>query len=194
MPVNTNYELKLTGTMQGDSFQNVLHYQCTATAGGGRTVDVGRLVDGFIADVLPKFVAVACGEVEFLSIRVTEVGVVDPIVQRKPISTPGSADGSPFPPGVAVLITKRCNTGGRRNVGKTYVIGCKEDVAVGGIVITADVDLAALAVSLKTNVEHEGNTYAPIIWHRSTSSAEFITIADVRAQTSHQDRRKVPVL
>lgn len=194
MPLDTNYEVKITGIFQGRVFQNVLHFQQTAGAGGGRTVDAGRLAAAVSGQIIPLMVAACTPDTQFNTVRVTEVGIADPIVTKVAVNTPGEASGDALPGQDAILFVKRCNTGGRRNVGKFYLVGAADDNAQGGIVDTEFAPFVALAAILKGQITNTGNTYSAIIWHRATSSAEFVTICNTRAQVSRQKRRNIPVL
>lgn len=192
MAVNDNFEVKITSTYQGDVAMNVLHYQQTAGAGGITEV-LGKLIDVVISDVLDKLCDAQTNKVEYQSVRVQQVGVVAPMIDRRGIELGGQNETDPLPAQDAVLFVKRCNTGGRANVGKLYLTGVSDALVTGGLVSVGDDDLVAVAVQLKTNLVIEGITFAPIIWHRGPETAEFVTRCEIRPQISRQNRRHLPV-
>lgn len=192
MSINDNFEVKITSVFQGDVIMNVLHYQQTV-GGGGITEVIGSLVLAVAADLLPKMQACQNETVTYQTIRVQQVGVPNPIIQKDGLALQGLLEEDPLPGQDAVLFTKRCNTGGRANVGKFYLGGVPDAYASGGIVNTGQDDLEALAVQLKTNVSNGGRTFAPIIWHRRPQTAEFVTAVNIRRQISRQNRRHLPI-
>src|SRR5688572_15226165 len=112
MAVNDNFEVKITATFQGDVAMNVLHYQQTAGA-GGITAVIGSLIDGILADFVPKMQACMTSYVQFQSVRVQQVGVVAPSIEKRGTILEGLvSDVNPLPGQDAVLFVKRCNTGG----------------------------------------------------------------------------------
>lgn len=192
MAINDNFEVKITSTFQGDVAMNVLHFQQTAGSGGITEV-LGKLIDAVVDDLLPKVRACQTNQVQYQSVRVQQVGVANPMIERRGLTVIGSQSADALPASDAVLFVKRCNTGGRQNVGKFYLVGVPDTIAVGGLVDVSDEQLVDLAVQLKANINDDDLTFAPIIWHRSSQSAEFITRCEVRPQMSRQNRRHLPV-
>lgn len=192
MAINDNFEVKITSTFQGDVAMNVLHFQQTAGSGGITEV-LGKLIDAVVDDMLPLIRACQTTQVQFQSVRVQQVGVTNPMIERRGLVLTGIQSADSLPASDAVLFVKRCNTGGRQNVGKFYLVGLPDTIATGGLVDVTDEALVALAVGLKSNIVDDDLTFAPIIWHRASQSAEFITRCEVRPQISRQNRRHLPV-
>lgn len=193
MAVNDNFEVKITSTYQGDVMQNVLHYQQTAGSGGITEV-CGKLADAIRDTLLPIIRAAQTNKVDYQTIRVQQVGVPEPTIVKIGLVAAGLSADPPLPAQDAVLFVKRCNNGGRKNVGKFYLSGIPEDWADGGLVNVGTDELEAIAEQIKGNLTIESFTFAPGIWHRTEQSIEFITRCEIRPQISRQKRRHIPVL
>lgn len=192
MAIDDNFEVKITSTFQGDVMMNVLHYQQIGGV-GGITECIGSLVLAVAADVIAKMALAQSDKVSYQTVRVQQVGVANPNIQKDALILGGDREEDPLPGQDAVLFVKRCNTGGRANVGKFY-LGAVPDVwAVGGEVTVGQDELEAVALQLKTNISNGGRTFAPIIWHRQAQTAEFVTAVNIRKQISRQNRRHLPI-
>jgi hypothetical protein len=194
MPANSKYEVKITGMYNGDIWQNVLHYMLTEGGTSERTTDAGKVADVVESQFIPTLAAAQSNQSVFMTLRVVEVGVEDPIIVRRGLLTTGQVESDPLPASDAVLFQKSCNVGGRRNYGKLYLACVPEAWATGSIVDITQAELTALGIKLKDSIVLAGYTIRPIIWHRSDSTAEFVTNYGIRAQISRQNRRHIPVL
>lgn len=192
MAINDNFEVKITSVFQGDIMMNVLHYMQTGGEDGITSI-IGKLLDAVESDIVPVMADCQATTIVYQSIRVQQVGVNKPIIEKRAIDDVGEHEDNPLPAQDAVLFVKRANTGGRENVGKFYLGGVGETLSDGGKVVVGDANLIAMAVALKSNLTSGGITFAPIIWHRATQTAEFITKCDIRSQISRQNRRHLPV-
>lgn len=192
MAVNDNFEVKIASTFQGDVMINVLHYQQIAGSGGITEV-IGSLMAAVKADVVQVMIEAQANMVQYQTIRVQQVGAPKPLIQKDGVTYVGALTDDPLPASDAVLFVKRCNTGGRENVGKLYLSGCPDIYALGGLVVVGQDELEAVALALKSNIVNAGRTFAPIIWHRAAATAEFVTAVNIRAQISRQNRRKLPI-
>lgn len=192
MAINDNFEVKISATFQGDVCMNVLHYQQTA-GGGGITEVIGSLMQAIKDEVINVLTPALSDMVQFQTIRVQQVGVPKPLIQKDGITSAGDLTTDPLPASDAILFVKRCNTGGRENVGKFYLSGCPDTYATGGLVVVGQDELELIAVMLKSNITNAARVFAPVIWHRTPQTAEFITSCSIRAQISRQNRRRLPI-
>lgn len=194
MPVDSKYEAKITGMYNGDIWQNVLHFMLTVGGTTERTTDAGKVADVIETQFIPTLELAQSNQSQTMSLRVQEVGVADPIIVKRGLSSGGQVESDPLPASDAVLFQKSCNVGGRRNYGKFYLACVPEVWATGSIVIVGQDELEALGAKLKDSSTAGGYTIRPIIWHRNDSTAEFVTNYGIRSQISRQNRRHIPVL
>lgn len=192
MAIDDNFEVKIASTYQGDVMMNVLHYQQIGGT-GGITECIGSLMAGVKASIIETLILAQSNMVQYQTIRIQQVGVPKPNIQKDGIISVGELTEDPLPASDAILFVKRCNIGGRENVGKFYLGGCPDTYATGGLVTVTQDELEQIALALKTNIIHTGRTFAPIIWHRAAQTAQFITACNIRAQISRQNRRHLPI-
>lgn len=192
MPVNDNFEVKITATYGSDIMMTVLHYQ--QIGGTGTITDsLGSLILAVQNQVIPALASIQVLGVRYKSIRVQQVGVANPIIFRKGLNYGGLVDDDGLPPGDAALFVKRANVGGRKNVGKIYVGGTPEGLQNQGTFDVTDASVVAAGATLLGTIEEDDRVFRPIIWHRADSTPEYVVFLEPRTQMSHQKRRHLPV-
>lgn len=153
--INSLWEVRLDGSIEGQKTENVLHFKCV-----GASADVSlHLILVIAACFIDNLLPVLSSAFSFDSITWKQVaptlGVEN--VTIPPGAGAGGGNAAALPSYASAVISKRTLTGGRSHRGRMYIPGIPEDQTTGSK-ITNPSDLwagiAAFIVCVLTNFKH----------------------------------------
>jgi len=174
---------------------NVRHYRSTATVGG--SVPLTFLADQLYVVFNILYAALLSDQANFLGVTVQKIF---PLPAMMPIpssqaATVGLLTGDLLPRQTAGLITLRTAFAGRKFRGRAYIPFPAESVNEVDSSPTAAyvANLSTLAQNLLQPQQiadgPNTETFLPVIWHRATSTSDFLTMAQVHDAWATQRRR-----
>lgn len=188
------YQITITATLQGQTCQNVLHYQVTADA--DYVAFAAGVIDWFNTAMEPAMAAVMTSDVQFTNLRMQKILPIPAFVAvDTPLVTSGVLSGSTMPSEVALVVTKTTILAGRRYRGRLYLYGQLTSAmnAVTGLFDAATVANAQIVGNiLSVNIQSipVGGTLKPIILHRVGATTTTITGGTARNTPRCQRRRQ----
>jgi hypothetical protein len=177
--VNSLWEVRIIGLMEGQETDNVLHFKCV-----GATADVDLhliqvLLTCFITNVLPVLTST-------WSLKEVRWKQVSPALGVEQISIPtgtttGGGNAAALPSYCSAVISKRTLTGGRSHRGRMYIAGIPENQTLGSSIDAAGplwAGLLAFAVCVISNFVHPdpaGGTdiFDFVVYSRKLGGATF---------------------
>lgn len=195
MAIGDIYQLNVIATLQGQTVENVLHYQVTADA------DASALANGlhsFAAD--PFALAAAAFQSQDLVYALSRVQKIFPIpafiATEQAMFQSGLITTQALPSEVAGVITKQSFLAGRAFRGRIYMAGIPSAavlIANGRFDATTVTAMNTLGTNLTTNVlsTPSGGIMKPVIYHRLIHTTTDITTALARDIPRMQRRRQI---
>ncbi len=140
--VNSLWEVRIQGRIEGQETDNVLHFKCVGATSDVELHLIQVLLTCFITHMLPVITSTWTLE------RVLWKQV-SPVLGVEQISIPvgsgaGGGSAAALPSYCSALISKRTLTGGRSHRGRMYVAGIPEDQTTGSAINTEGPFWAAL--------------------------------------------------
>lgn len=204
--VNSLWEVRIQGRIEGQETDNVLHFKCV-----GATSDVDLhliqvLLTCFITHVLPVLTSTWSLERVLWKQVAPTLGVEQISIPTG--TTTGGGNAAALPSYCSALISKRTLTGGRSHRGRMYIAGIPEDQTTGSAINTEGPlwdGLLAFALCVITQFVHPdpaGGTdiFDLIVYSRKIGGSSFpyglTGVTDVRefvpvAQIATTRSRKV---
>jgi len=177
--VNSLWEVRIQGRIEGQETDNVLHFQCVGATSDVELHLIQVLLTCFITHVLP--VLSSAWSIERILWK-----QVSPTLGVEQISIPtgtttGGGSAAALPSFVSALISKRTLTGGRSHRGRMYIAGIPEDQTTGSKINTEGPlwdGLLAFALCVITNFVHPdpaGGTdiFDLIVYSRKIGGSSF---------------------
>ncbi len=153
--VNSLWEVRLEGRIEGQLTDNVLHFKCVGASADVELHLIQVLLTCFITHMIPVITSTWTLE------RVVwkQVGPVLGVEQISiPTGTPsGEGSAAALPSYCSALISKRTLTGGRSHRGRMYIAGIPEDQTTGSSINTEGpfwAGLLAFALCVITDFVH----------------------------------------
>lgn len=204
--LNSLWEVRIQGRIEGQETDNVLHFKCVGASSDVELHLIQVLLSCFITHMLP--VLTSTWELERVLWK-----QVSPALGVEQISIPtgtttGGGSAAALPSYCSALFSKRTLTGGRSHRGRMYVAGIPEDQTTGSAINTEGPFWAgalAFALCVVTNFVHPdpaGGTdlFDLIVYSRKLGGSTFplglTGVTDVRefvpvAQIATTRSRKV---
>lgn len=153
--VNSLWEVRIQGRMEGQETDNVLHFKCV---GATSDVDV-HLIQVLLACFITHLLPVITASWQLERIVWKQVG---PTLGVEQISVPtgtttGGGNAAALPSFVSAVISKRTLTGGRSHRGRMYIAGIPENATLNSGLDPAHAfwaGLLAFAACVITNFVH----------------------------------------
>lgn len=195
LAVNDIWRVRIACYTPDQASVNVLHYKVIGTAGAGATdQDLADRVNTLAA---PLYKAV-------LSVSATYRGTSAQRIFPGPLTAAafsvgsagiGTVAGEPLPTQCAGIISLHTSLAGRRQRGRIYLPFPGEDsstnpgVPTGAYVTAAQTLANALFTTIVAGVGGNTSNLDPVIFHRSTNTADVITRKEAKTAWATQRRR-----
>lgn len=189
------YQVTISGLLQGQTCQNVLHYQVTADAD---YVSFGAgVLDWWNNKLAAHLILNISSDFSWTNLRIQKLW---PLPAFFPIDIPvlqqGMSENTSMPSEVALVITKQTILAGAKYRGRVYLAGIpfNEMTPTTGLWKATTISALQLATEdLAANIPSipSGGTLKPVIYHRSTHSTTAINSAVARNVPRAQRRRQI---
>lgn len=193
MAVNDVYQVTLESRMHGQAILNTFHYK-EAIPEVTNPIPEQELSNSFIAVVASPWLALLSNECSHISVLCQKIHPVPPFVPYLNVTGAGAGGiaVSALPTSVALVITKRTLLAGRKYRGRTFVAGMpvtQEDDS--GVAAAAILLWNVVATAMTATLLGNEGAWAPVIFHKSDGTTNFITTCLTRPILRNQRRRQL---